>query len=228
MSRRVWWVGLLGTGLALVGVWGAWVPHRAAALVLSGWDLAEFVKFVPGTSATRELFYLPVWCAALALGVVASGEWRVARGEGRGARGGWRVGLTAVALGLMVAVLPPYPDLLQGYGSAEFRWRFILGVGGGVVVLLLSLSSRRWPGRLTGALLVALALAGALPALWQFLKVRGAIQAIYGASLGWGWGLGAFVIGWGLVAASGGWLLLNRDPFRGGDAGAPAREGRFS
>ena len=63
MSSGNWRAGLTGVAFALVGVWAPWIPHRAAALVLSGWDLAEFVKFVPGASATRELFYLPVWCA---------------------------------------------------------------------------------------------------------------------------------------------------------------------
>ena len=60
-------VGLIGVALALVGVWGSWVPHRVAALTLSGWDLAEFVRFVPGALVPHELFYLPVWCAGVAL-----------------------------------------------------------------------------------------------------------------------------------------------------------------
>jgi hypothetical protein len=194
-------MGLAGVALALVGVWGGWVPHRTAALVLSCWDLAEFVKFVPDASATRELFYLPVWCAAVVLGVIANGR----IGESANRRiGEWasRVGLGAVALGLMVAILPPYPDLLRGYQSAEFRWQFILGVGG-VLVVLLSVTSGRRPPRSVGGLLVALALVGALPALWQFLKVRGAIEAVYDARLGWGWGLGLFLAGWGLVGVSG-------------------------
>jgi hypothetical protein len=209
MSRRGWWMGLLGTGLALVGVWGAWVPHRAAALVLSGWDLAEYLKFVPGASATRELFYLPVWCAAVALGIAAnlripeSPNPRIPKFSLR------RTGLVAIALALMVAILPPYPDVLKGYQSAEFRWQFILGVGGALVVLA-SLFSGRLPARVVGGLLVALALVGAIPALWQFLRVRGAIEAVYGASLGWGWGLGPFLVGWGLVGVVGGRALVRQ------------------
>jgi hypothetical protein len=209
MNRRDRWVGLTGAALALVGVWGAWVPHRAAALVLSCWDLAEFVKFVPGASATRELFYLPAWCVAVALGVMTNQEigksanWQIGKLASR-------VGLGVVALGLMMAILPPYPDLLRGYQSAEFRWQFVLGVGGLLVVLASPLSGR-WPSRLAGGLLVALALVGAVPALWQFLKVRGAIEAVYDVRLGWGWGLGLFLAGWGLVGATGGLLLVGRE-----------------
>lgn len=202
MKRRVHWrparwgVGLAGVALALVGVWGAWVPHRAAALVLSCWDLAEFVKFVPGAAVPRDLFYLPLWCAAIALGVIANQHAGSKRWAG-----------SLLALGLVLYILPPYPHTLNGYRSAEFRWQFVLGIGGALMVLL-SLSSGRWPARVVGGALVALALAGTIPALWQFLQVRGEIKAVYGAGLGWGWGLGALLAGWGLVGATGGWLLV--------------------
>jgi hypothetical protein len=227
MNRRTRWMGLLGVGLALIGVWGAWVPHRAAALVLRGWDLAEFVKFVPGAVATRELFYLPVWCAGMALAVMIYRP---------GDKFAARVGPAAIALGLMMALLPPYPDLLRGYQSPEFRWQFLLGTSGALVVLLsfflaslpalwpqktspetISLDhnnprqlSERWPAAITGGALVVLALVGAIPALWQFLEVRGAIEAVYGTSLGWGWGLGVFLAGWGLVGAAGGRVLTTQ------------------
>jgi len=198
MSRAGFWMGLLGVGLALVGVWGTWVPHRVAALVLSSWDLAEFVKFVPGAAIIRELFYLPVWCAAIALTLIGNqSSHKLAR----------RVLFTLIAWALMVAILPPYPHLLTGYQSAEFRWRFILGASGSLAVLA-TWFSNHWPARVIGLLLTVLALAGAVPALWQFLQVRDAIQTVYAASLGWGWGLGLFLIGWGLVSVAGARCLI--------------------
>jgi hypothetical protein len=221
VSRASWGIGLLAVTLALVGVWGAWVPHRAAALVLSGWDLAEFVKFLPGVSVIRELFYLPVWCASLALILLATHPPAGPTGEPL-----VQAGLTLAAFGLLLALLPPYPHLLTGYQSAEFRWRFILGFGGILLVALIWLLAsplspvvRRWrrgksesnpplSTRLVGGLLLLLALVGAIPSLWQFLTLRGTIAAVYGASLGWGWGLGLFLIGWVLLAATGGRLLL--------------------
>jgi hypothetical protein len=201
-SRRAALAGLL---LALVGVWGAWVPHRAAALVLSGWDLAEFVKFLPGTSMTREVFYLPVWCIGIALALIAAQPRTKAV---------LRVPVIALALALMVALLPPYPYIWNGYQHGEFRWRFVLGVSGLLFVMgslfsprLLKDNGRSW-ALLTGALLAGLALLGALPSLRQFLQVRGTIEALYGAALGWGWGLTAFLSGWIVVGVVGARMLL--------------------
>ncbi len=202
MSQRAWWLGVIGIGLALIGVWGAWVPHRAAALVLSSWDLAEFVKFVPGSTATRELFYLPAWCAGIALAVIAAQLAYTAAGSSA-----MRIGFMAIALALMITILPPYPHVMNGYQSAEYRWRFVLGISGALAVLS-SLFIRRLPAPVVGGLLTTLALAGSVPALWQFLKVRGAIEAVYGSNLGWGWGLAVFLAGWGLVGLTGGWSLI--------------------
>ena len=200
-------IGLIGTGLALAGVWGAWVPHRSAALVLSGWDLAEFVRFVPGTSTTPVMFYLPAWCAGIAL-VLITGQSTGQSSSRSIVKSTARLGSMVIALGLMLAILPPYPHLMNGYQSAEFRGRFFLGVIG-TLVILPSCFGQRWPVRLVGGALVTLAMVGVIPALWQFLKVRGAIEAVYGASLGWGWGPGLLLAGWGLVCATG-WRMLAR------------------
>jgi hypothetical protein len=172
-------------------------------LVLSGWDLSEFVKFLPGTKVTRELFFLPVWCAGVGLSLVAN---RRAGGIVR------RVGLTAAALALMVALLPPYPHVLDGYRMPEFRWQFILGTSGTLLVLLCAWFSHRLSEKVLGGLLIVLALIGAVPPIWQFLTIRGHIEAAYGTSLGWGWGLGVFVIGWALVIAAGTSWLTQPDP----------------
>jgi hypothetical protein len=200
------WIVLIGIGLALVGVWGAWVPHRAAALVLSSWDLAEFAKFVPNVTAIRELFFLPVWSAGLVIGLLAN-RWPEQRGGRLFSPG--RVGLGLLALVLMMAILPPYPSLFSGYRTAEFRWQFVLGVSG-VLLVGISWLSPAWSLRLLGGMWVLLAFVGAIPALWQFLQLREAIAAVYGAALGWGWGLVPFVTGWTLIAVTGAWLLWHR------------------
>jgi len=223
MSRREWWMGVIGLSLALVGVWGVWVPHRVVALVLSGWDLAEFVKFLSGVTVVRECFYLPVWCAAVALGLMASQRTdgtAGGQGEARARRRrqiARKVLVRLLALGLAVAILPPYPHLLDGYRSAEFRWRFIMGLGACLWVLV-SAFGKRPPSRAVGRTLAGLALLGTVPALWQLLQVRAPIAAIYDAPLGWGWGVGALLLGWALVGWVGVRSFLQRDvrPWSGG------------
>jgi MFS family permease len=215
-------------------------------LVLSGWDLAEFVKFLPGVSAIRELFYLPVWSASITLAILATHAHNVQKNQSTTVLdppekdqptlpSAIQAGLMLAALGLMVALFPPYPDLLTGYQSAEFRWRFILGVSGILLVLLIWLltsplvpavvrqrpgrqqattpsrrSHKRGATRLIGGLLVTLMLVGAIPSLWHFLTLRSTIATVYQDNLGWGWGLGLFLVGWGLVGGTGIWLMIAR------------------
>jgi hypothetical protein len=40
-------LGLAALLSLAVGVWGAWLPHPAAGLVILGIDLPEYVKFLP-------------------------------------------------------------------------------------------------------------------------------------------------------------------------------------
>lgn len=211
MSRRHWSMGLSGVILAMIGVWGAWVWHRVAALVVSGWDLAEFVKFVPGASAVRELFYVPVWCGAIILAFLAHHP--VAKPDESTRQQFVNMAACSVlfmaAVALMIAILPPYPQLIEDYGSAESRWRFVLGVSG-LLLVGVSWLAQRWLRRMAGPMLVALALIGALPALWQFLKVREPIEAVYGSPIGWGWGVSVFLSGWTMVGGAGAWVLWSR------------------
>jgi hypothetical protein len=38
---------ILDLALAILGYFGPWVDHKTAALVLTGQDMGEFVKFLP-------------------------------------------------------------------------------------------------------------------------------------------------------------------------------------
>ncbi len=66
-----------GWMLATVGYYGPWIVHKTAALTLTGSDMGEFVKFLPGVldgslRVMRQLFYLPPM--AVALGVASAGR----------------------------------------------------------------------------------------------------------------------------------------------------------
>jgi hypothetical protein len=201
MSKR-WGISRtapLGVLLALVGYWGPWVDHKTAALVLSGLDMSEYVKFLTevrggSTLVIRELFYLPPLAAALCLALLV----------------GWpryplilRAIMLSLAVGLCLVVLPPYPFVLHALSSPEFRGQFILSA---LCLLLIAASPlyRRLPARLAKPVLIALALLGAIPAMSQFFAVRPALNRAYGWPVQIGWGLWVMVVGFAFVIAAAG------------------------
>ncbi|MFQ5811962.1 MAG: hypothetical protein ACE5I2_02035 [Anaerolineae bacterium] len=194
----------LGVALVLIGYWGPWVDHKTAALVLSGLDMAEFVKFLPGVRAgtefvIRELFYLPPLAAALCLALIGSSRlWRYPL---------WaRAIMVITAIALAIIVLPPYPFILQALSSDEFGRQFSMAAGC-LAVIAASLLYRRLPRAIVAELLIVVSLAGAIPPLWQFLSIRSALDGVYGQPIHVGWGLWLTVAGFLVVAGAGGWIL---------------------
>ena len=207
VKRQAWMTKILtppGVALVLVGYWGPWVNHKTAALVLSGLDMAEFVKFLPGVQAgaefmIRELFYLPLLAAAFCLALMGSNRlWRYPL---------WaRAVMVIVAIVLVIIVLPPYPFILQALSSDEFRRQFLMGAGclaivGGMLLY------RRLPRAIMAALLIVVSLAGAIPPLWQFFSIRDALDRVYGQPIHVGWGLWLMAAGFLVVAGAGVWIL---------------------
>jgi len=202
----------LGIALALVGYWGPWVNHKTAALVLSGLDMAEFVKFLPGVRAgtefvIRELFYLPLLAAALCLALMGSTHYfRYPL---------WARALMVIAaIVLAIIVLPPYPFILQALSSDEFRRQFLMGAGCLAVIAASLLYRRRsteaherLPRAVVAGLLIVVSLAGAIPPVWQFLSIRSALDRVYGQPIHIGWGLWLMVAGFLVVAGAGVWRL---------------------
>ena len=209
-GSKTWF--LIGVALALIGYWGPWVNHKTAALVLSGLDMAEFVKFLPGVRAgaesmIRELFYLPPLAAALCLALIGSSRlWRYPL---------WaRAIMVIVAIVLAIIVLPPYPFVLQALSSDEFGRQFSMAAGCLAVIAASLLYRRRsteaherLPRAVVAGLLIVVSLAGAIPALWQFLSIRSALDGVYGQPIHIGWGLWLTVVGFLVVAGAGVWRL---------------------
>lgn len=204
--------GPLGVFLALLGYWGAWVDHKTAALVLSGLDMGEYVKFLPevregSVVVLRELFYLPPLAAALCLALLVGWLWSryslIAR-----------VLMLGLAAGLCLVVLPPYPFVLHALSSAEFRGQFIMSV-----LCLLGVAAaplyRRLSDRVAQLLLAILAGLGTLPAIAQFCAIRPALERAYGWPLQIGWGLWVMVVGFAFVI-----VATIRGEVRRGSAGS--------
>jgi len=208
---------LLAVGL--VGYWGPWVDALSPALQLTGQDLGEFVKFLPGVRlgtlrVYRQLFYLPPWAAALIIALLVgtrppfAPDGSMTRRADRSQTGqepqsltlpAWlRWTLAAVAVPVVFAILPPVYGSLHDLWVPEFRLQFIA-----LVIALLALAGHpllRWlPHRVQWGLMALLAFAAALLPLWQFLAVRPAISAVYGHPV---------PIGWGVWVTTAGFLLL--------------------
>ena len=202
----------LGIALVLIGYWGPWVNHKTAALVLSGLDMAEFVKFLPGVRdgsefMIRELFYLPPLAAALCLALIGSSRlWRYPL---------WaRAIMVIVAIVLAIIVLPPYPFVLQALSSDEFGRQFSMAAGCLAVIAASLLYRRRsteaherLPRAIVAVLLIVISLVGAIPPLWQFFSIHSALDRVYGQPIHIGWGLWLTVAGFLVVAGAGGWIL---------------------
>lgn len=187
-DARRWLPLSLALLIALIGYFGAWWPHRAAGLVITGLDLAEYVKFIPQVASgqialRREIFYLPLLAASLTAG------WLATRRE---LPRGIRAGLALAAIPLALAMLPPAwsPGRLR---LPEFRLQSAAIVLCLANLLLLPLL-RHLPNRLVLALIALFGVAS-LAAAWGYLQVCPAIAELYRADLALGWGFWANLVG---------------------------------
>ena len=186
------WLPLLALTVALVGFFGPWIPHKTAALTVTGFELSELAKFFPEVQTgavrlVRTLFLAPLTAVSVLLGI-----WVHAYASRRAVR----ILLTALAALVALAALPPYESLR----APDYAGQLGLALGGALLVLLTPLT-RRIGGRTRWIAIALLALAGAVGPLSQFVVLRPLVRALYNQPLGLGWGLVACVAGFGLAAA---------------------------
>lgn len=197
-------------GLAIAGYFGPWTPHPAGGLVITGLDLAEYVKFLPEVMSgqipvQREAFYAPLTAGSLIATLLASRPTTIRP---------VRILLLIAALALALAQLPPAwtPGTLK---LPEFRIQ-VITIALCLAAVLLIVLIRYLPDRLILAVSGLLALAAALWPAWSFWQVRPAISAVYNAPLPLGWGFWACLSGYvGLAFIGAAFALERRKPARG-------------
>ncbi|MFL7793454.1 MAG: hypothetical protein AB8I69_15040 [Anaerolineae bacterium] len=181
-----WGLAFVGICLAIVGYFGPWIPHKAAALTVTGSELSWFSK--PFGLPSRELFVLPLIAAGVVFSLTA--QRYIARPLAR-------FGVVVLGILVILASTPIYDSIF----SPEYRRQLILMAVGGVLVVL-TLFAPRLPHRVWGVLIVLLAL-GILPALWQFAAFQPRVAALYKGAIGVGWGLIVCLIGFALLLVRG-------------------------
>ncbi len=197
---QVFWSASLGVALILAaaGYWGPWVSHKAAALVIPGLDLAEYVKFLPEyrdgrIRVVREGFYLPLLTLSLALSTLS---WR------ESVR--WPTVLRVVgwlaSISTALAMLPPAwsPAVLR---LPEFRPQ-VIAIGVCLVATVAVPLWRRWRMAWFAWAIAALSIAAMAVPIAQFLAIRPALDQVYGRPVTIGWGPGVMAIGLLLLAIS--------------------------
>ncbi len=197
-------IGLLGLILVVAGYFGPWIPHESTALLVTGLELAEFAKFFPQAQSAlvvRAFFYLPLIGGMILLSLFA----------GRACN---RLFRWAVALGgsfLLLLMVLPYA-VVEGARHAlatgapfalslSYARQLILLAAGMLLTLLAPLSGSL-PRRTRLALALALVLVSVIPALYQFLRFRPLVSALYGTPVGIGWGVGVCAMGFALLLVS--------------------------
>lgn len=192
--RLKWWPVLAAFAVALVGYFSAWIAHRSVGLVVTGVDLAEYVKFLAPYRAgqfvlLRESFYMPLAAGSLIAGLIASR--RVLPLPVR-----FFAALLAAPLAL--AMLPPAwsPGVLA---RPEFRLQVFM-IAGCILALALLLVTRFLPDALVLILIALLALVAAIWPATSFLPLLEPIGALYQQPVSPGWGFWLSTGGFVLIA----------------------------
>ncbi len=185
------WLLLLCCLLILIGYFAPWVDHKAAALVITGLDLGEYVKFLPTVRSGevklwREGFYLPLVTVSLSLSLNAFRKER---------NYPWLLRWLLIVTAFIAAfnLLPPAwsPPVLK---SAEFRQQMA-----GILLCGIAASFSPFLALLPKALTSLLTLLLALAALWWpirgFLAVLPNISQLYNHPQQPAWGMWMMIAG---------------------------------
>ncbi len=191
MRHWIQWLLPLTCLLILAGYFGPWVDHKAAALVITGLDLGEYVKFLPvfrnrQVVVWREGFYWPLVAVSLVLSLNA---FRSDRGYP------WVVRILLLISAIVAALnlLPPAwsPPRLR---EPEFRLQ-ALGIVVCGLAAVLSPFLALIPRRMIQLITVLLVTAALYWPIRDFLRVLPAIAEVYNQPQQPGWGFYTLIVG---------------------------------
>jgi hypothetical protein len=197
---------LASLALALIGFWMPWLTHPAAALRMNGYELSEWVTFLPGVRDgslpfNRLSFLIPIASLALLFAIAAA---RARPENVRTRRRPWMIallptsplgwGLLFLSLLCSVIIFPPYPYLLTAYADPEFRLQFIIACA---TILSIGLILYLPDETFGDVLQIFLALLGGGYAGWTALALWRVLLELF--HIRWALGLGWALILWGFA-----------------------------
>jgi hypothetical protein len=194
-------IALGGLLIAWVGVWLPWIPDATVGLTQNGPDLAEWSGFLLDVrlgplSHTPDLLRLAFGLATAALCVSAALFERP-----------WlRWATRALALLLAVVLMPPYPQVLDGWRSESYGLRFVIAAGT-LLALPVSGLTDSFPATIRRGLAIGLSMAALLVGWLSYTALREPFAAHYDHSIAPGLGVSLFVVGL-LLAVIGGAAAL--------------------
>ncbi|MGC9400334.1 MAG: hypothetical protein ACP5HM_14525 [Anaerolineae bacterium] len=207
LHRALTWPAGLGWLAALIGYFGPWAGHPAAALAWNAHDLPEIVRLLPqvesgALAVNLQALRLPLIALALVIPLL------LVR-----ASPGWRWGASLLGMALTASTLPPYPQIVTAWRTPAWRVTFWWGVG---ATLGCPLSAWLAPhlGRLRPWLIVGEVTWLGIPAFVTFSRLKPALRALHGAPVRVGWGVVVCALGLLSLSVSAwleGWIFARRE-----------------
>jgi hypothetical protein len=182
-----------GLWLIWVGYFRAWLQHPTAALTMTGYMLAEWVRLLPGVQLSQLPFQKMHFRLPLTAAILLTAAWAFEVGIQALWRGkawslwGRRLALL-LALAGCLALLPGYPHLIDWQADPTAPQNITLALGTLIGVLAMSYITRL-PQRFVSWLLLALTLFTLGWNGWLMMQVLPPTAQLYGnmPSIGWGW-----------------------------------------
>ncbi len=182
--------------LTLIGYFGPWVGRRAAALAWNAYDLFDLLRLLPeietgALSVNLQTLRLPLVGLAVLLPLL------LAQADRR-----WRLIGALLGVGLALATLPPYPEIVTAWRTPGWCVPFWWGVGA-----MLAAAAAVWfaprLGRYRAWLMSAWIVGTGLPAIVTMCRLLPALRTLHAAPIRPGWGFWVYIAGLcGLVMLS--------------------------
>jgi multisubunit Na+/H+ antiporter MnhB subunit len=168
----------IAVGLILIGFFSPWVTHNTAGLAMTGFEIGEWIKFVPEMRGEppplrRTDFYWSPIAAAAGLAVLAADRTR------------WVLRNWLLVLLACVFSLFPFPLLeeLQGLGGISASVGRLVLTGFGLALAALALWRRKLASKLRGAILIIPAGLGLVLASYAFAAAEPIVERLYNHSI---------------------------------------------